>query len=98
MRREWQATRSEEGYGEGGKGNGDSDDTTINSRWEMGGGRVTKGGVEGDGGGDKDGYGDGKKGGGRATATAMVRWWWATKRAMAMATRVADEQQQQGRR
>jgi hypothetical protein len=34
------------------KGNGDGDDTTINIRWEVGGGRVTKGGVEGDGDGD----------------------------------------------
>ena len=71
--------------------------TTINIRWEGvgGGGRVTKGGVKGDGDGDgnEDGYGDGKKG-----VTAMARWWRATKRAMAMATRVADEQQQQGRR
>ena len=62
MRQEWQATRSEEGHGKGGKGNGDGDDMTINIRWEVGGGRVTKGGVEGDGNGDKDGYGDGKKG------------------------------------
>jgi hypothetical protein len=38
--------------------------TTINIRWEGGGGRVTKEGVKGDGDGDKDGYGDGKKGGG----------------------------------
>jgi hypothetical protein len=52
VRREWQATRIEEGHGEGGKGNGDGNDTTINSRWEVGGGRVTKGGVEGDGDGD----------------------------------------------
>jgi hypothetical protein len=43
---------------------GDGDDTTINIRWEVGGGRVTKGGVEGDGDGEEDGYGDGKKGGG----------------------------------
>jgi hypothetical protein len=71
---------------------------TINIRWEVGGGRVTKGGVEGDGDGDEDGYGDGKKGGGRATATATARWWRATKRAMAMATRVAGERQQRGRR
>jgi hypothetical protein len=90
--------RSEEGHGEGGKGNGDSDDTTINIRWEVRRGRVTKGGVEGDGDGDEDGYGDGKKGGGRATATATARWWRATKRAMAMATRVAGERQQRGRR
>ena len=62
MRREWQATSSEEGHGEGGKGNGDGDDMTINSRREVGGERVTKGGVEGDGDGNKDGYGDGKKG------------------------------------
>ena len=47
--------------------------TTINIRWEGGGGRVTKGGVKGDGDGHKDGYGDGKKGGGRATATATAR-------------------------
>ena len=73
VRREWQATRSEEGNSEGGKGNGDGDDTTINIRWEVGGGRVTKEGVKGDGDGDEDGYGDGKKGGGRATATAMAR-------------------------
>ena len=53
---------SEEGHGEGAKGNGDCNDTTINSRWEVGGGRVTKGGVEGDGDNDEDGYGDGKKG------------------------------------
>ena len=98
MRREWQATRSEEGHGKGGKGNGDGNDTTINSRWEVGGGRVTKGGVEGDGDGDEDGYGDEKKGGGRATATATARWWQATKRAMAMATRVAGERQQRGQR
>ena len=31
-------------------------------RWEVRGGHVTKGGVEGDGDGEKDGYGDGKKG------------------------------------
>ena len=86
-------TRSEEGHGEGGKGNGDGDDTTINIRWEGGGGRVTKGGVEGDGDGNEDGYGDGKKG-----VTAMARWWRAMKRAMAMATRVAGERQQRGRR
>jgi hypothetical protein len=74
--------------------------TTINIRWEGvgGGGRVTKGGVEGDGDGDEDGYGDGKKGGGRAMATATARWWRATKRAMDMATRVAGERQQRGRR
>jgi hypothetical protein len=59
---------------------------------------VTKGGVEGDGNGDEDGYGDGKKGGGRATATATARWWRVTKRTMAMATRVAGEQQQRGQR
>jgi hypothetical protein len=64
----------------------------------VGGGRVTKGGVEGDG--DEDGYGDGKKGGGQATATATAtaRWWRATKRAMAMATRVAGKRQQRGQR
>jgi hypothetical protein len=98
VQREWQATRSKEGHGKGGKGNGDGDDTTINSRWEVGGGRMTKGGVEGDGDGNEDGYGDGKKGGGQATATATARWWRAIKRAMAMATRVAGEQQQRGRR
>jgi hypothetical protein len=38
--------------------------TTINIRWEGGGGRVTKGGVKEDDDGDEDGYGDGKKGGG----------------------------------
>ena len=92
MRREWQATRSEEGHIEGGKGNGDDNDTTINIRWEVGRGRVTKGGVEGDGDGDKDGYGGGKKGGGRATATATARWWQATKRVMSMVTREAGEQ------
>jgi hypothetical protein len=90
--------RSEEGQGEGGKGNGGGDDSTINSRWEVGGGRETKGGVEGDGNGDKDGYGDGKKGGRQATAMAMARWWRATKRVMAMATRVAGERQQRRRR
>ena len=91
MRREWQATSSEEGHGEGGKGNGDGDDMTINSRWEVGGGRVTKEGVECDSDGNEDGYGDGKKGGRRATATA--RWWRATTRAMAMATRVAGKEE-----
>jgi hypothetical protein len=55
-------TRSEEGHGEGGEGNGDSDDTTINIRWDVGGGRVTKEGVECDSDGNEDGYGDGKKG------------------------------------
>ena len=70
--------------------------TTINIRWEGGGGRVTKGGVKGDGDGDEDGYGDGKKGGGRATVTATAQWWRAMKRAMAMAARVAGEQQQRG--
>ena len=59
---------------------------------------MTKGGVKGDGDGDEDGYGDGKKGGGRATATATARWLQATKRAMAMVTRVAGERQQPGRR
>ena len=63
-------TKSEEGHGEGDKGNGDGDDKTINirwevgggrvtirggGRWEVGGGRVTKGGVEGDGNGNEDG-------------------------------------------
>ncbi len=55
-------TRSKEGHGEGGEGNGDGDDTTIIIRWEVGGGRVTKEGVEGDGDGDEDDYGDGKIG------------------------------------
>jgi hypothetical protein len=42
-------TRSEEGHGEGGKGKGDGDDTTINIRWEVGGGRGArdKGGSQG---------------------------------------------------
>ncbi len=71
---------------------------TLGGRREVGGGRVTKGGVEGDGDGDEDGYGDGKKGGGRATATATAQWWQATKRAMAMVMRVAGERQQRGRR
>jgi hypothetical protein len=90
--------KSEEGHGEGGKGNGDSNDTTINIRWEVEGGRVTKGGVEGDGDGDEDHYGDGNKGGRQATATATARWWRVTKRAMAMATRVEGKRQQQGQR
>ncbi len=49
VRREWQATRSEEGQGEGSKGNGDCYDTTINIRWEVGGGRGArdKGGSRG---------------------------------------------------
>jgi hypothetical protein len=35
--------------------------STLGGRWEVGGGRVTKGGVEGDGDGDKDGYGAGER-------------------------------------
>jgi hypothetical protein len=100
VRQDWQATRSEEGHVEGGKGNGDNDDTTINIRWEVGRGCVTKGGVEGNGDsdGDEDGYGGGKKGGGRATATATARWWRATKRVMSMVTREAGKPQQRGQR
>ena len=70
--------------------------TTINIRWEGGGGHVTKGGVEGDGDSDEDGYGDGKKGGGRATAMVMAQLWRATERSMAMAMRVVGERQQRG--
>jgi hypothetical protein len=57
-------------------------------RWEVGGGRVTKGGVEGDGDCNEDGYGDGKKSGGRATATARA--------ARAMVTMVAGDEKSDG--